>query len=138
VIGGPDKDTEVSVGNGEGGASASPPRTPQHGRFREVHDALFGSQRERATLDFDIVLSQTSMTGVPAWSECRSDSLALARLRQDSVAVAALGVSETPTVIVGDWRFRYPPTASSLASAVERVRNGRRPRGAGLPRILGQ
>lgn len=102
----------------------------KRGLFHEAHDALFDRQQLLDTITFAVIASEIGLDPQFEWQACREDPMIAARIAKDSAAVAKIGVAETPTIIVGEWRFLSPPSASDLADAITRVREGRRPRGA--------
>jgi hypothetical protein len=64
---------------------------------------------------------------MPSLELCAATPHVAQRLTADSIAVGTLRANETPTVLVGDWRYLTPPSATELLAAIERVRAGKRP-----------
>lgn len=71
----------------------------QHGRFRQVHDALFGAP---GRLDGDAIQTQVLASGVTAdqYRACR-DGAAERRVQEDVREAASLGATGTPTILFG-------------------------------------
>jgi protein-disulfide isomerase len=70
------------------------------GRFWQLHDILFEAANARA---LGLVVEDPGKLGVTTekLDECRSDPKALARVREDLAEARAVGVSGTPTFMIG-------------------------------------
>jgi protein-disulfide isomerase len=70
----------------------------QQGRFWQMHDALFADQRlDEASL---VEKARTNSVGLEQFSECVRGNGAV-RVKQDLAAARALGLSVTPTFLIG-------------------------------------
>lgn len=90
------------------------------GRFWELHDLLFRTALDDATLVADA--EQVAGLDVAAWQACRGGSTAAARVAADVDLASELGVDGTPTLVVNGVTLIGAIPESELRAAVEQAR----------------
>ena len=91
------------------------------GKFWQMHDALFASQKEWESLDDPNAMfaSLAGKAGVnlASWQKCMKDHLTLPMIQADRERVVAARVNSTPTFFVGDQII--PGADAKLGPAID-------------------
>lgn len=75
----------------------------QQGRFFEIHDLLFSSQRQLGFKSFRDFASEAGVPDLLAFDACYSSREPVPAIERDIEAVRMIGGIGTPTVILNDW-----------------------------------
>lgn len=97
----------------------------QFGQARAVHDRLFQSPESLSTMGPRVVLEATGLGVSEGHRKCLVSNAAEQRVDSSVALGRALGVSATPTVVIGGWRLSRPPSRRELDSLIHVLR-GRR------------
>jgi protein-disulfide isomerase len=91
------------------------------GKFWQMHDALFASQKEWEGLDdpnaMFASLAGKSGVNLASWQKCMKDHLTLPMIQADRERVVAARVNSTPTFFVGDQII--PGADAKLGPAID-------------------
>ena len=77
----------------------------QEGRFVTFAALLFASQDTLVRLPIDAVAAQAGVLDTARFHSCRIGTAARARVMEDMRAAKALGITATPTFLIGDQLF---------------------------------
>lgn len=90
------------------------------GRFREYYSLLFEHPDSLGKVPWTTLAARSGIEDKPAFDSCMKSDRAAARLRDDSLAAAALRISGTPTVMVNRWMLNEPPTHEALEKLIDK------------------
>lgn len=91
------------------------------GRFEPFADSLFASQDTLSRLDLALLAHKAGVPDTSAFQLCREGPAARARVMHDISVGRSLGVSGTPTLVVGDQLVVGNVTLKSLSELVLRA-----------------
>lgn len=98
----------------------------RHGHFREVHEAMFaappGTDNHGRREAFDTAVSGLGLD-LAAFQAEGSDAAATQEIERNKSLARTLGISGTPTIIVGRQLYSGAPTEEALVSAVAAARD---------------
>ncbi len=88
------------------------------GRFSEFHDVVYSHQSELGDSTLVSFADQAGVNDVDRFERCVVDSLGKVDIEADMAAVAALGGTGTPTIILNGSLWRVPPDSAAFSLAV--------------------
>jgi protein-disulfide isomerase len=92
----------------------------EQGRFWQMHDALYDSQRRSWSKDALKAVGREIGLGAP-FEQCVDSGRYAAGIKAEAEAAAAKGVYSTPTVFVNGTKVEGVPTYADLRAIVERL-----------------
>ncbi len=96
------------------------------GRFGEYHDALFERVEMIGVTPWKEIAFNVGVPDTASFEQCRGSAVALAALREDSLAAVRLGVTGTPTILINRWRLSGAPSEVQLAALISKEMQRRR------------
>lgn len=91
----------------------------RQGRFAEMHQALFGRQKSIGVITWDAFAHDAGIEDLRQFRRCMRDSLAMGRLREDSLRASGLEASGTPTILIAGVRLSGAPPQLLLDSLIK-------------------
>lgn len=89
------------------------------GKFREIHDQFFVHQDSLGILSFDDFARRAEVPDVDRFHECISSSATVAAIDEDIEAGKALGVTATPSLLVGGKLYAGALSVGVMDSIVD-------------------
>jgi len=96
---------------------------PTKGRFWAFHSYLFSNQSSENQGAFSAErlrkIAEVSGQDVAAWETCIADPAVRAEVEADAEEAKSLGITGTPTLVIGDWMESGIPAPGDLYTRID-------------------